>query len=131
MNGLTNEKCLQIMEFYYQNPCSVKKVYRALFPFYGQFNRPTKAAIRAIAIKIRTKFTLLDIKPQTRLRRVRTEENIAAVSASVNDDHQLSIGPLLLNNVKNFADGLRCEAFHNTAGARIETERPTTTQNFC
>ena len=41
--------------------------------------------------KFRTKFTLLDIKPTTRLRRVRTEENIAAVSASVNDDHQLSI----------------------------------------
>ena len=36
--------------------------------------------------KFRTKFTLLDIK-QTRLRRVRTEINIAAVSASVNDDH--------------------------------------------
>ena len=41
--------------------------------------------------KFRTKFTLLDIKPPTRLRRVRTEENIAAVSVSVNDDHQLSI----------------------------------------
>ena len=34
---------------------------------------------------------MLDIKPPTRLRGVRTEENIAAVSASVNDDHQLSI----------------------------------------
>ena len=39
----------------------------------------------------RTKFTLLDINPPTRLRTVRREENIAAVSASVNDDHQLSI----------------------------------------
>ena len=41
--------------------------------------------------KFRTKFTLLDIKPPTRLRTVRTEENVAAVSVSVNDDHQLSI----------------------------------------
>ena len=41
--------------------------------------------------KFRIKFTLLDIKPPTRLRRVQTEENIAAVLASVNDDHQLSI----------------------------------------
>ena len=57
--------------------------------------------------KFRTKFTLLDIKPPTRLRRMRTEENIAALSASV-----------------------RCEAFQNTAGARIEAERPTATQNF-
>ena len=30
-------------------------------------------------------------KPPTRLSRERTEENIAALSASVNDDHQLSI----------------------------------------
>ena len=40
--------------------------------------------------KFRTKITLLDIKPATRLGRVRSEENIAAVSASINDD-QLSI----------------------------------------
>ena len=88
MNRLTYEQCLQIIEFYYQNASSVKKVKRALLPFYGQFNRPTEAAILAIVTKFRTKFTLLDIKPSTRLHRVRTEENIAAVSASVN---QLSI----------------------------------------
>ena len=41
--------------------------------------------------KFRTKFTLLDIKPRTRLHRVQTEENIAAVSASVNEDLQKSI----------------------------------------
>ena len=50
-----------------------------------------EASSRAIVTKFRTKFTWLDIKPPTCLRRVRTEENIAAVSASVNDDHQLSI----------------------------------------
>ena len=91
MNRLTNEQHLQIVEFYYQNACSVKKVHRTLLPFYSQFNRHTEAAIRAIVIKLSTKFTLLDIKPPTRLRRVRTEENIATLSASVNDDHLLSI----------------------------------------
>ena len=40
MNRLTNEKRLQIIEFYYQNACSVKENHRALLPFYGQFNRP-------------------------------------------------------------------------------------------
>ena len=49
---------------------------------FFNFNRPTEAAIRAIVTKFRTKFTFLDIKPATRLRRVRTEENIAVVSAS-------------------------------------------------
>ena len=104
INRLTNEERLQIMEFYYQNAFSVKKVHRTFLPFYCQLNRPTKSVIRAIVTKFCTKFTLLDIKPPTCLRSVRTEENIAAVSASVNDDHQLSVRRrsqqlgLLLNN---------------------------------
>ena len=44
-----------------------------------------------VVTKFCTKFTLLDMKPPILLRSVRTEENIAAVSASVNDDHQLTI----------------------------------------
>ena len=67
------------------------RVHRALLSLYGQFSRPTEATIRAIVTKFHTKFTLLDIKRPTRLRRVRTEENIAAVLASVNDDHKLSV----------------------------------------
>ena len=91
MNRPTNEQRFRFIEYYYQNACSVKKVQRALLPFYMQFSRPTEAAIRAIATKFRTKFTLLDIKPSTRLRRLRTEANFADVSPRVNDDHQLSI----------------------------------------
>ena len=68
MNRLTNEQRLQIIDFYYQNACSVMKVHRALLPFNGQFNRPTEATIRAIVTKFRTKVTLLDIKSPTRLR---------------------------------------------------------------
>ena len=90
MNRLTNQQRLQIIESYHQNACSAKKVHHALLPFNGHFNRATEAAIRAIVTKFRTKFTLLDIKPATRLRRVRTEQIIAAVS-SANDDHQLWI----------------------------------------
>ena len=82
MNRLTNEQRLKIIEFYYQNASSVKNVDRALLPYYSQFNRP-KEDIRGFVTKFRTKFTLLDIKPPTRLRTVRTEENIAAVSPSV------------------------------------------------
>ena len=58
---------------------------------------------------------------------MRTEENIAAVSASVKDDHQLLIRRCSL---QIFAKVFGCEAFQNTAGARIEAERPTATQNF-
>jgi len=77
MKRLTNEQRLQIIEFYYQNSCSVKRVHRAL--------------LRKLVTKFRTQFTLLDIKPPTRIRRVRTEVNIAAVSASVSDDREMSI----------------------------------------
>ena len=52
MNRLTNVQRLQIIEFYYRNACSAKKVHLALLPFYGQFNRPTEAAIRAIVTKV-------------------------------------------------------------------------------
>ena len=37
MNRLTNEQRLQIIEFYYQNSCSVKRVHRAILPIYGKF----------------------------------------------------------------------------------------------
>ena len=101
MNRLTNAQRMQFIEFCYQNPCSVKKVHRALLQFYGQCNRPTESAIRAIVTKLRTKFTLLDIKPRLRLNHdikpattnalTRTEEYITAVLARVNDDYQLLI----------------------------------------
>lgn len=82
MEGLTNEQRLQIIEFYYKNSCSVKNVFRA---FYGRHNRHTEQAIQALVTTFRTNFTLLDIKPPTRIH---TEENVAA---GVVEDHSLSI----------------------------------------
>ena len=106
--------------------------------FYGQFNRPTVATIRAIVTIFRIKFTLLNIKSPSRLRRVATEENIAAVSASVNDGHQLSIRrrsqQLCLccsTTWKILLKKCWCEALKKkTAAARIEAERPNATQNL-
>ena len=66
----------------------LRKFIARFIPYYGQFNRPTEAAIWATVTKFCTKFTFLNIKPPIRLRRVQAEENIASVSASVNDDHQ-------------------------------------------
>ncbi|KAK9876160.1 hypothetical protein WA026_011276 [Henosepilachna vigintioctopunctata] len=94
MKRLTNEQRLQIVEIYYQNSCSVKNVYRLLRPlppYYGRHNRPGESTIRAVITKFRTKFTLLDIKPLSRMRTVRTEENIAAVAYSVNEVREMSI----------------------------------------
>ena len=74
MNRLTNEQRLQTIEFYYQNAFSVKEVHHSFLPFYGQYNpsQPTETTIRATVTKFRTKFILLEIKPATRLRRMRT-----------------------------------------------------------
>ena len=52
---------------------------------------PTEATILPIMTKFHTKFTLLDIKPPIRLHRMWIEGNIAALSASINDDFQFSI----------------------------------------
>uniref|UniRef100_A0A034V4W1 DUF4817 domain-containing protein n=1 Tax=Bactrocera dorsalis TaxID=27457 RepID=A0A034V4W1_BACDO len=62
MNRLTNEQRLQIIEFYYQNQCSVRNVFRALRPIYGLHNRPSEQTINAIVTKFRTQFTLLTLK---------------------------------------------------------------------
>ena len=65
---------------------------------------------------------------------MRTEENIADASVNVNDDHQLSIRRSSKQLGLCYSTTwkiLRCEAFQNTAGARIKAERLTATQNFC
>lgn len=53
---------------------------------------------------------------------MRTEENIAAVSSSFYDDHQIYLSSFAaivpLNNVENCAKGFRCEAFQNAGGIR-------------
>lgn len=91
MNRLTPEQRFQIVEIYFQNQCSIKNVYRALREFYGAHNRPSETTIKNVITKFRSTFTLLDAKPPTRRRRVRTEENIAVVEASVEENDNLSI----------------------------------------
>ena len=88
---MTPEQRLQIVQIYYQNQCSVRQTYRALREFYGAHNRPTERGIRRVIDKFLTQFTLLDIKPKTRQKSVRSQENIDAVAASVDEDPNLSI----------------------------------------
>ena len=59
----------------------------ALTPIFGRNNRPT---VRAIVDKLETKFTLFDVPVPKRRRIGRSEEKIAAVSASIqNEPNQL------------------------------------------
>ena len=70
----------------------LRKFKALFFLFYGQFNRPIKATIRTIVSKFCNKFTLLNIKPLTSLRRFRIEKDIAAVSASFNSQFNAVYG---------------------------------------
>ena len=64
---------------------------RALTPIFGRNNRPNRQAVRAIVDKFETKFTLLNIPVPKRRRIARSEETIAAVSASIQNKPNQSI----------------------------------------
>lgn len=60
------------MEIYFEKNKSARGVHRLLRPFHGQHNRSSKQAIRAVIDRFHTNFTVLDSKPSTRQRNVRT-----------------------------------------------------------
>ena len=86
MVKFTNQQRLEIIKNYYRNSESVVATLRALTPIFGRNNRPTRQAVRAIVDKFETKFTLLDVPVPKRRRIARSEEIIAAVSASIQNE---------------------------------------------
>ena len=90
MVKFTNQQRLEIIKNYYRNSESVVATSRALTPIFGRNNRPTRQAVRAIVDKFETKFTLLDVQMLKR-RIARSEEIIAAVSASIQNEPNQSI----------------------------------------
>ena len=91
MVKFTNQQRLEIIKKYYRNSESVVATLRALTPIFGRNNRPTQQAVRAVVDKFETKFTLLDF-PVPKIRRIsRSEEIIAAVSASIQNEPNQSI----------------------------------------
>ncbi|GFW55026.1 DUF4817 domain-containing protein [Trichonephila clavipes] len=91
MNGLTPEQRFQIVQFYFENNGSVQNTYRALRPFYRRQNRPSEQLIRLTMERFRTTFTLIDNSHPQRRRTVRTEEAIATVERSIEEDPNESI----------------------------------------
>lgn len=59
--------------------------------FYGPHNRPSEQAIRRIIDHFRTNYSLHDTATATRQRNVCTEQAIAAVEESLNEDPEMSI----------------------------------------
>ena len=91
MVKFTKQRRLEIIKNYYRNSELVVGTLRALTPIFGRNNRPTRQAVRAIVDKFETKFTLLDVPVPKRRRIARSEEIIAAVSASIQNEPNQSI----------------------------------------
>lgn len=91
MHRFTNPERLEIIQKYYRNNGSVARVEREFTLELGRHHQFNKKQIRRTVNKLEREFTLLDIKPPTRMRTGRSEENIAAVAASVQDDPNESI----------------------------------------
>ena len=90
MVKFTNQQRLEIIKNYYRNSESEFATLTALTPIFGRNNRPTQQAVRAIVDKFETNFTLLDVPVPKRRRIAQSEEIIAAVSASIqNESNQL------------------------------------------
>ena len=91
MVKFTNQQRLEIIKNYYRNSESVVATLRALTPIFGRNNCPTRQAVRAIVDKFETKFTLLELPVSKRRRIARSEEIIAPVSASIQNEPNQSI----------------------------------------
>jgi len=61
MVKFTNEQRLEIIKNYYRNTESVVATLRALTPVFSPNNLPTKQAVRAIANKFESTYSLLDV----------------------------------------------------------------------
>ena len=64
---------------------------KALTPIFSRNNRPIRQAVRAIVDQFENKFTLLDVPVPKRRRIARSEEIIATVSASIQNEPNQSI----------------------------------------
>ena len=91
MVKFTSQQRLETIKNYYRNSESVVATLRALTPIFDRNNRPTRQPVRAIVDKFETKFTLLDVAVPKRRRIAQSEEIIAAVSASIQNEPNQSI----------------------------------------
>lgn len=90
MHRFTLPERLEIIKKYYRNSGSVVNTQREFRREVGRNHGFSEQAIRRTVQKFERKYTLLDSKKPTRMRTGRSEENIAAVAASVEDDSNRS-----------------------------------------
>lgn len=91
MERYTLEQRLQIVQIFYKNNRSVAATLRALRPFYGPFNKPSRSTIDRLVKKFESTFSLHNVPVRVRARSARSVENIAAVRDSVQEDANVSL----------------------------------------
>lgn len=91
MDRFTTAQRVRIVKMFYKNGDSAVATYRALRPEYGRHNRPSQQTILNVVNKFEQNGLVTDIRRPVHRRNARSLENIAAVSASVTADPNLSI----------------------------------------
>ena len=91
MVKFTNQRRLEINKNYFRISESMVATLSVLTPIFGRDNRPNRQAARAKVDKFEIKFTLLYVPVPKRRRIPRSEEIIAAVSASIQNETNQSI----------------------------------------
>lgn len=91
MQRFTLKDRLDIVQNYYANLRSPRATQRAIRAKNARRQAPSEQAISRVIKKFEREFTLHDTKPPVRRRNARSEENIAAVSASVRADMNVSV----------------------------------------
>lgn len=91
MEKYSLEERVLIMQTYYENGRSVTETRRKLRGKFAPDHFPSESMVHRLMSKLETKGVLTDLPHPSGSRTVRTEENIALVASSVNNDPGTSI----------------------------------------
>lgn len=120
---------LEIIKKYYQNFGSIVAVSCEFHSEHGRHYHFNNQIIRHTVDKLEREYTLLDLKPPTRARTGRSEENIVAVAASLEEDNEpidsasfSCIRPLERDNTAYSEIGFGPAFIQNGVDSRTEAE---------
>ncbi|XP_050530953.1 uncharacterized protein LOC126899769 [Daktulosphaira vitifoliae] len=91
MERYTIQQRVEIIKIYYRNSESVASTLRALRAIYGRHNRPARSTIERLVEKFESTGTVQNVPVPVRQRSARSVENIAAASASIEEDPNQSL----------------------------------------
>ncbi|KAJ8944762.1 hypothetical protein NQ318_000660 [Aromia moschata] len=85
------EQHLQMIKLYYQNECSLMRTLPVLRPFYDRRDGPSKSTLQRLVAKFETTGSVTNLPTPVRQRIAISEEDIAAVRVSVQENPRQSI----------------------------------------